>query len=165
MRIAVYPGSFDPVTNGHVDIIRRASTIFDEVIVTIAYNQNKKPLFTVDERVELLKAITADIPNVKVMSYSGLLVNLVEELNAKFIVRGLRAISDFELEFQLALMNKKLNHSIETVFLITKCEYSYVSSSLVKEVASLGGCIDDLVPELVKFKLQEKFKKLNEGGI
>jgi pantetheine-phosphate adenylyltransferase len=160
MRTAIYPGSFDPVTNGHVDIIRRASTIFDQVIVTVAYNQKKKPLFTVEERIEILSQITADIPNVKIISFSGLLVNLLEEQNAKFIVRGLRAISDFEMEFQLALMNKKLDHNIETVFLMTKCEYSYVSSSLIKEVASLGGCIDGLVPELVKFKLQEKFNKI-----
>lgn len=160
MRKAIYPGSFDPVTNGHMDIIRRASAIFDQVVVTVAYNQSKKPLFTVEERIKILTQITADIPNVEVICFSGLLVDLLEELNAKFIVRGLRATSDFEMEFQLALMNKKLNHKIETIFLMTKCEYSYVSSSLIKEVASLGGCIDGLVPELVKFKLQEKFNKI-----
>jgi pantetheine-phosphate adenylyltransferase len=162
MRTAVYPGSFDPITNGHYDIICRAAAIFDRLIVMIAINKNKKPLFDLKERMELVKEVVSRLPNVEVDCFEGLLMHYMEEIGAGFIVRGLRAISDFEFEFQLDLMNKKLNGGVETVFLMTRADYSYVSSSLVKEVASLQGCVDSLVPREVKEKLEEKFRSKEE---
>jgi pantetheine-phosphate adenylyltransferase len=147
MKIAVYPGSFDPITNGHDDIIKRASKVFDYVIVGVLVNPDKKGLFTIDERVELIKRVVKPYENVTVESFSGLLINFMREKNAKVIVKGLRAVSDFEYEFQMALMNNKLDSSIETVFMMTNAKYSYLSSSSVKQVAMFGGCIKGLVPD------------------
>lgn len=147
MRIAVYPGSFDPVTNGHLDIIKRSAKMFDKVIVAVVKNYNKKPLFSTEERVKLIQKSVKDLPNVEVESFKGLLMDYIHEKNAQVIVKGLRAISDFEYEFQMALMNRKLDPNIETIFLMTNHKYSFLSSSMVKEVASLGGCITGLVPD------------------
>ena len=156
MRIAVYPGSFDPVTNGHLDIIERSSKIFDIVIVSILENSTKKPMFTVEERIDLLKVVTKRFSNVKVDSFSGLLVNYLKEKEASVIIKGLRAISDFEYEFQMALMNNKLAPCIETLFMMTNSKYSYLSSSVVKEVASLGGCLKELVPDEIMPQIKNK---------
>jgi len=147
VRIAVYPGSFDPVTNGHLDIIKRSAKMFDKVIVAVVKNYNKKPLFSTEERVKLIQKSVKDLPNVEVESFKGLLMDYIHEKNAQVIVKGLRAISDFEYEFQMALMNRKLDPNIETIFLMTNHKYSFLSSSMVKEVASLGGCITGLVPD------------------
>ncbi|MGB9826184.1 MAG: pantetheine-phosphate adenylyltransferase, partial [Desulfofundulus sp.] len=148
----------DPVTNGHLDIISRAARIFDRVIVAVGRQANKKPLFSTEERVEMLRAVTADLPNVEVDSFDGLLVRYVRRRGANIIVRGLRAISDFDYEFQLTLTTKKLDDGIETLFMMTSSEYSFLSSSIVKEVASYGGCIRGMVPEVVEAKLREKYK-------
>ncbi|WMJ82084.1 pantetheine-phosphate adenylyltransferase [Clostridium sp. MB40-C1] len=145
-RSAVYPGSFDPITKGHLDIIKRASEIFDEVIVAVLINPDKKGLFNIEERVELIKRVTKDINNVKVESFHGLLVDYMNEKNSNVIIKGLRAVSDFEYELQMSHMNKKLDETIETVFLMTSAKYSYLSSSSIKQVVMFGGCIDDLVP-------------------
>lgn len=158
MNIAVYPGSFDPITNGHLNIIERAATIFDEVIVIVLVNPDKKGLFSIDERVELIKRVTKHIPNVKVESFSGLLVDYMNKNNVKVIIKGLRAISDFEYEFQMSLINKKLNPHIETLFMMTSSEYSYLSSSSVKQVAAFGGCIKDLVPDEIIEDIMLKFR-------
>ncbi|MGB9839120.1 pantetheine-phosphate adenylyltransferase [Thermovenabulum sp.] len=160
MKIAIYPGSFDPITNGHIDVIERSSKLFDRIIVAVLKNPNKKPLFTVEERIEMIKEATKNIENVEVESFSGLLVDFARMKNAKIIVKGLRAVSDFEYEFQMALMNKKLDSEIETVFIMTNVRYSYLSSSVVKEVAGFGGCIKDLVPPHVEMKLKEKICKI-----
>lgn len=149
MRIAVYPGSFDPITNGHEDIIKRAAQVFDEVIVAVLVNPEKKGLFQIDERVELIKKVIEPYSNVKVESFSGLLINYMKSQNAKVIIKGLRALSDFEYEFQMALMNNKLDSSIETLFMMTSAQYSYLSSSSVKQVAMFGGCIKGLVPDII----------------
>jgi pantetheine-phosphate adenylyltransferase len=149
MKIAVYPGSFDPITNGHEDIIRRAANVFDELIVAVLINPNKKGLFSIDERVELIKKVVKPYKNVTVESFSGLLTNFMKQREAKVIIKGLRAVSDFEYEFQMALMNNKLDSSIETLFMMTSAQYSYLSSSSVKQVASFGGCIKDLVPDII----------------
>lgn len=159
MNIAVYPGSFDPVTNGHLDIIKRASKIFDKLIVSVLVNPSKNPMFTIDERVELLKEVTKNIDNVEIDCFSGLLIDYVKSKNSNVIVKGLRMISDFEYEFQMALINKKLNPDIETLFFVANNKYGYLSSSVVKEVASFGGCLSDLVPDIVIKKLFEKLKK------
>lgn len=158
MITVIYPGSFDPVTNGHLDIIKRSAKIFDQVIVAVLKNPNKNPLFTMEERVEMLKQSTKEISNVKVDSFSGLLVDYAKHKNADAIVKGLRAVSDFETEFQMALMNKKLNNEIETFFMTTSSKYSYLSSSLVKEVAKFEGCVKGLVPENVETRLLDKLK-------
>ncbi|HCW05025.1 MAG TPA: pantetheine-phosphate adenylyltransferase [Clostridium sp.] len=149
MKIAVYPGSFDPITNGHEDIIRRAANVFDELIVAVLINPDKKGLFSIDERVELIKKVVKPYKNVTVESFSGLLTNFMKQREAKVIIKGLRAVSDFEYEFQMALMNNKLDSSIETLFMMTSAQYSYLSSSSVKQVASFGGCIKDLVPDII----------------
>ena len=154
--LAVYPGSFDPLTNGHVDIITRGARLFDRIIVAILVNAEKTPLFNMAERVEIARAVFKDYANVEVDTFDGLLVDYVQRRKAGVIVRGLRAISDFEFEFQLALMNRRLNSEIETVFMMPAEQYSYISSRLVREVAQLGGNIDCLVPELVAQKLREK---------
>lgn len=146
MSRAVYPGSFDPITNGHLDIIKRASRIFDEVIVAVLVNPDKKGLFNIEERVELIKKVTSSIKNVKVESFQGLLVDYVKQKEAKIIVKGLRTVTDFEYELQMALMNKTLNSEIETVSLMTNPKYSYISSSSIKQVVNFGGNIKDLVP-------------------
>jgi len=159
LKIGVYPGSFDPVTNGHLDIIERASKIFDKLIVAVLVNPNKTPVFDIEERVELLKETTEHLPNVEVKAFKGLLIDFMKQENAKVIVKGLRAVSDFEYEFQMALLNKKLEPSIETIFMMTNSKYSYLSSSMVKEVARFGGCIEDLVPEKIAKKVMKKLNK------
>jgi pantetheine-phosphate adenylyltransferase len=159
MKIAVYPGSFDPVTNGHMDIIVRSSKIFDKLIVAVAKNRNKTPLFTVEERMELLKKAVDGLQNVEVDHFEGLLVDFMRKKNAKVIVKGLRAISDFEYEFQMALMNRKLEPEVETVFMMTNYQYSFLSSSIVKEVGTLGGCIRELVPEAILSDIVKKLRK------
>lgn len=156
MKRAVYPGSFDPITNGHIDIIKRAVKLFDELIVAVLVNPAKTPLFTVEERMELIRESLNDMPNVKVDNFTGLLVHYVSRIKADVIIRGLRAVSDFESEFQMALMNKRLNPDVEIVFLMTSYEYSYLSSGIVKEVVRLGGSVNGLVPECVEVKLLEK---------
>ncbi len=157
MRTAVYPGSFDPITNGHIDLIERALCIFDRLIVAVAEQRSKSPLFNMEERVEMVRETTKKHDRVIVDRISGLTVDYVKEQGASVIVRGLRAISDFEFELQMALMNRKLSAEIETVFLMPSIQYSYIRSSLVKEVASLGGCLEGLVPDPVIQRLREKF--------
>jgi len=158
-QVVVYPGSFDPVTNGHLDIIKRAAKIFDKVIVAVFKNPQKKPLFTMEERVELLKEATKDLEKVCVDSFSGLTMDYVRSKKAIAIIRGLRAVSDFEGEFQMALLNKELNNEVETIFFMSDIKYAYLSSSAVKEVAQFGGNIDGLVPEVVKKALAEKYAR------
>lgn len=148
-RIAVYPGSFDPIHNGHLDIIERCCPLFDEVVVAVLNNTQKNPLFSIDERVEMIGGVISEWPGCRVESFTGLLVHFMERIGARTIVRGLRAVSDFEAEFQMALMNRRLDPRMETVFLTPKEEYSYLSSRLVKEVCLLGGDLEGLVPELV----------------
>lgn len=157
MAKAVYPGSFDPITNGHLDIIKRASEIFDEVIVAVATNSSKEPLFSIEVRIEIIKRVIDQFPNVRVSTFNGLLVEYCTEQKANVIIKGLRAVSDFEYEFQMASINKKLGDHIETLFMMTNTKYSYLSSSLVKEIANLKGNIDDLVPPEVLPLLAEKF--------
>lgn len=156
MKIAVYPGSFDPITKGHLDIIKRASKVFDKLIVGVLNNPNKNPMFTLEERVELIKKSTDELENIEVDCFSGLLIDYMIDNDINVIVKGLRAISDFEYEFQMALMNRKLNSEIETMFMMTNSDYSYLSSSLVKEVYKFGGCIDSLVPNIVLEKMKLK---------
>lgn len=157
-KIVVYPGSFDPITNGHLDIIQRASKIFDKVIVAVLENPEKKnPLFNVNERVELIKRVTKDIENVEVESFKGLLIDFMRKKESKIIIKGLRAVSDFEYEFQMALMNNKLDENIETLFMMTSSQYSYLSSSSVKQVAMYGGCLRGLVPDEIINDIKEKF--------
>ncbi len=156
-KLAICPGSFDPITNGHLDIIQRGAKIFDEVIVAIFNNQSKTPLFTVDERIHLIEQSTKDIPNVSVDVSEGLLVDYAHHRNAHAVLRGLRAVSDFEYEMQITSMNKKLEPEIETFFMMTNNQYSFLSSSIVKEVAKYHGNISDLVPEVVRAALVTKF--------
>ena len=162
MKLAICPGSFDPVTCGHLDIVSRAAAMFDKVIVVVMVNNNKHPLFTQEERVELLRRATASMPNVEVEAYSGMLAEYAREKQANVIVKGLRAMSDFEYEFQMALTNRKLNPLVETVFLTTNAEYMYLSSSLVKQVASLGGDIHEFVPECIVKDILEKYGRNEE---
>ena len=159
LRVALYPGSFDPLTLGHVDIIERGSSLFDIIIVAVLENIEKTPMFTVEERLEMIGETFAKLDNVEADSFSGLLVDYAAKRNATTIVRGIRAISDFEYEFQMALMNRRLAPSIETVFMMPAEEYSYVSSRLVKEVATLGGNITGLVPKGVEKRLYERARK------
>jgi pantetheine-phosphate adenylyltransferase len=154
--LAVYPGSFDPLTNGHVDIIARGARLFDRIIVAIAVNAEKAPLFTMDERVEIARAVFKDQPTVEIEAFDGLLVDYVARRRADVIVRGLRAVSDFEFEFQMALMNRRLNGKIETVFMMPAEQYSYISSRLIKEVFALGGQVHGLVPDMVEARLRDK---------
>lgn len=159
MRIAVCPGSFDPVTNGHVDIFERASTMFDQIVVGVFHNPNKKPLFTMQERVDLLKESTVHIHNLQIDSFSGLLNEYVEQKKSKIIIRGLRAISDFEYEFQRALLLKRISPEIETVFMMTSNEYSFLSSSGIKELAQFDGNIRGLVPKCVEIEIKRRMKE------
>ena len=159
MKRAIYPGSFDPVTYGHIDIVKRAASNFDELIVAVLSNKAKSPLFSVEERVKILCNVFADIPNVKVMSYEGLLVDFAVKNNANVIIRGLRAVTDFEYELQLAQTNKVLEKGVETMFLITSLKYAYLSSSTVKEVASYGGDISKFLPPEVAKLTYDKFNK------
>ncbi len=154
--LAVYPGSFDPLTNGHVDIISRGARLFDRIIVAILVNSEKAPLFSVEERVEVTRAVFHGHPNVEVDTFDGLLVDYVERRRAHVIVRGLRAVSDFEFEFQMALMNQRLNAQIQTVFMMPAEQYTYISSRLIKEVFSLGGRVHGLVPDMVEARLRDK---------
>ncbi len=164
MKRAIYPGSFDPVTFGHLDVIKRASEIFDELIVGVLNNKGKSPLFSVDERVKILEEATKDLPNVKVDSFSGLLIDYAAEKNLHCAVRGLRAITDFEYELQIAQTNRLLSKGkLDTVFLTTSLEYSYLSSSGVKEIASFGGDISQCVPEFVEKLIIEKYQKAKEN--
>ena len=160
-KIAVYPGSFDPITNGHLDIIKRGIRMFDELIVLIAYNPNKKALFAVEERLEMIREVIKDCENVRVDSFDGLLVDYVKSTGANIILRGLRALSDFEYEFQLALINRRLNRDIETVFLMSGFKWFYTSSRIINEAASLGGSVKGLVPEIVNQKLFQKYSNHN----
>jgi pantetheine-phosphate adenylyltransferase len=156
-HIAIYPGSFDPITYGHMDIIRRGLEIFDQVVIAVAQNSEKNSLFSVAERVELIGRLFADNRRLEVDTFDGLLVDYVVSRKARVILRGLRAVSDFEYEFQLAQMNHSISHQIETLFMMTSTQFGYLSSSIVKEVASLGGDIDNFVPPLVAAQLREKF--------
>lgn len=159
MRIAICPGSFDPVTLGHVDIITRASKLFDKVIVAVLVNMEKKPWFTIDERIDLLRQSTAEIENVEIAGFEGLLVDFARQNNATAIVKGLRAVSDFEYEFQMALTNNKLDQNIDTIFLTTSAENMYLSSSIVKQVGLLGGNVAPFVPECVHDEILSKIKQ------
>ncbi len=157
MRRAIYPGSFDPITYGHIDLVKRAVEMFDEIVVAIADNSRKSALFTHEERREMAQTALADVPQVRVIVFRGLLASLVEQESGCAIIRGLRAVSDFEYEFQMALMNRKQSPRAETVFLMPSLRYVYLSSNLIKEIARHHGKIDDLVPEIVKRRLAEKF--------
>ena len=159
MLRGIYPGSFDPVTFGHVDVITRSAGKVDELIVGVLNNKAKSPLFSVEERVKMLKEVTEDIPNVKIIPFEGLLVDFARKMKADLVIRGLRAITDFEYELQMAQTNHKLEPELETVFLTTSLEYSYLSSSTVKEVAAFGGDISRFVPEIVADRIAEKMKK------
>jgi len=157
-KIAVYPGTFDPFTAAHLDSVKRALRIFDEVIVAVAPSQKKRPLFTLEERLNMIRKSIEGLEGVKVEAFTGLLVDYVKDKKGAAIVRGLRAVSDFEYELQMALMNRRLNNEIETVFLMPSEEYSFLTSTMVKEVASFGGSVKNLVPEMVEKALREKFK-------
>jgi pantetheine-phosphate adenylyltransferase len=157
MRLAIYPGSFDPITNGHLDVIHRAAGLFDKLIVAVARDNAKNSLFTVEERVELIQATTGKAANIEVMPFQGLLVNFAREMGACALVRGLRAVSDFEFEFQLALMNRKLDPNLETMFLMPREEFTYISSRLVKEIGRLGGNIEPFAPANVVQALLRKY--------
>ena len=160
--VAIYPGSFDPVTNGHLDIIERGRQMFDRVVVAVAVNQEKKPMFTLRERVEMLGSVTRSWDNVQVDEFDGLLVEYAEQKKAGVIIRGIRAVTDFDYEVQMALMNRRLKDRIETVFLVPAEAYTYLSSSLVKEVASLGGSVTGLVPSLIEDQLQKRLLAIKE---
>ncbi len=157
-NIAVYPGTFDPITNGHIDLIKRSLGIFDEVIIALAPNPKKIPLFTPDERLGMIKTATKGLQNVKIDIFNGLLVDYAKKKKANAIIRGLRAVSDFEYEFQMALMNRRLDNKIETVFLMPSEEYSYLTSSIIKEIAAFKGSVNGLVPKIVAKKLNKKFE-------
>ncbi len=158
-HIAVYPGTFDPVTNGHIDLVERSLRIFGEVVVAVAENPKKAPLFPLEERIAMLKAVTANYKNVVIEGFDGLLVDYVRKKSAVAIIRGLRAVSDFEYEMQMALMNRRLDSNIETVFLMPNVEYSFITSTIVKEAASYGGDVSSLAPRVVVEKLKKKFGK------
>ncbi|MBO4280576.1 MAG: pantetheine-phosphate adenylyltransferase [Lachnospiraceae bacterium] len=156
MKVGIYAGSFDPVTLGHLDVIERASRIVDRLVIGVLNNTNKKPSFTADERVEFIKRVTKDIPNVEVKTFDGLTVDFAKQENARILVRGLRAVTDFEYELQIAQLNHKLDPKIDTIFLTTSVEYSYLSSSIVKEIAHFGGDISKLVPKEVRQDIVDK---------
>jgi pantetheine-phosphate adenylyltransferase len=161
--LAVYPGSFDPLTNGHVDIITRGARLFDRIIVAILVNVEKAPLFSMAERVEIARQVFTHLPNVEIDTFEGLLVDYVARRDAQVIVRGLRAVSDFEYEFQMALMNQRLNGKIETVFMMPAEQYTYTSSRLIKEVFALGGRVHGLVPDMVEDRLRRKVEDKARG--
>jgi pantetheine-phosphate adenylyltransferase len=165
MRTAVYPGSFDPITCGHLDIIKRASRVYDKVVVGVLNNSSKNPIFTAEERAKMIQRVTQGIGNVEVNIFSGLLVDFAKENKATVIVKGLRTVSDFEYEFQMALLNKALNPEYETMFMMTDTKYSYISSSMVKEVAKYSGCLDGLVPSEIIEQIREKYKNLAKGQV
>ncbi len=159
MRTVLYPGSFDPVTNGHLDVARRAARIFDRLLIGVAVNSEKNPLFSFDERIEILREVCKDMPHTEIVSFSSLLVNAVNDLNVSAVIRGIRAVSDFEYEFQMALMNRELNEKCETLFMMPSPEYSYVSSRLIKEIARCGGDISPFVPPVVAAAIAQKYGK------
>ena len=163
MSIAVYPGSFDPVTYGHLDIIKRSIRVFDKLVIGILLNSEKNPLFSMEERVEFLMEATKDMENVEVKSFSGLLVDFARENNADITVRGLRAVTDFEYELQIAQINNKLDSNLDTMFFTTSTEYAYLSSTIVREIASYHGGVSELVPPYVEQKLKQKFRERIEG--
>ena len=163
-RVAVYPGSFDPVTNGHVDLINRALHIFDKLIVTVALNPLKTHLFTMDERVNILQEVFKDDTRVVIDSFDCLLVEYLDKQNIHVVIRGLRAVLDFEYEFQMALMNRKLDKNIESVFLMTSYRWFYTSSKIIKEVASMGGSVEELVPKVVNRRLKDKYPKYKNAN-
>ena len=163
MRRAIYPGSFDPITNGHLDVIARARKLFDEVVVAVAHNIDKEPLFTLEERLELLRQVLGNESGVRIGQFDGLLVEFAVAQQANAVIRGLRAVSDFEFEFQMALMNRKLQGNVETIFLMPKEEYTYLSSRLVKEIARLGGDVSSFVPPAAAKALGNKFTKPKSG--
>lgn len=158
-KIGVYPGSLDPITNGHVDLVQRGLRLFDRIIIAVAPNVNKSPFFTLEERVDLIRQVIGDNPRIEVDIIEGLLVDYARKKGASAVIRGLRAVSDFEYEFQLALMNRKMDADFETVFLMPSARYTYLSSSIIKEVAKFGGSLKDMVPEVVERKLKEKMNK------
>ncbi|MCL2376664.1 MAG: pantetheine-phosphate adenylyltransferase [Defluviitaleaceae bacterium] len=157
--IAIYPGTFDPATYGHIDIIMRASKVVDKLIVAVLNNSAKQPMFTVDERLQMLNETCGDISNIEITAFSGLLIEFAKHSGANAIIRGLRAVSDFEYEFQMALTNKILNEEVETLFISTSARYAYLSSSIVKEVAALGGCVESMVPAVIGDRLLQKIGK------
>ena len=161
MRIAVYPGSFDPITNGHLDIIERASKIFDKVIVGVLNNKNKQPRFTSEERVMLIRKVTGHLQNVETASFNGLLVDFAKEHSASVIIKGLRTVNDFEYEFQMALLNKTLDNDCETMFMMTNSQYSYISSSMVNELAGYKGDLAGLVPSEIIHYIKDKYEHDN----
>lgn len=161
MRTVVYPGSFDPCTNGHLDIIERSSRLFDRVIVAVLINSAKQPLFSVDERIEFLRTAAEKLPNVEIRSFSGLLIDFMKEMHADTVIKGIRAVSDFEYEFQMALTNKELLPNLETLFLHTSKEFMFLSSSIVKEIALYGGKLEGLVPSSIIPAIRAKFKNDN----
>ena len=162
-NIAVYPGSFDPVTNGHIDLIQRSAALFDEVVVAILRNSSKTPLFSINERGAMLESAVSGIGNVSITDFSGLLVDFAEQIGASVIIRGIRAISDYEYELQMALINRRLSSRVETVFMLPAETYSFVSSKLIKEIASHGGALSGLVPEDVENRLRKRFATENAG--
>ncbi|HIS55877.1 MAG: pantetheine-phosphate adenylyltransferase [Lachnospiraceae bacterium] len=164
MKSAIYPGSFDPVTYGHLDIIERASQVMDHLIVGVLNNNAKSPLFSVEERVKMLREVTAHLPNVEVQSFGGLLVDFAVQSNANVIVRGLRAITDFEYELQMSQTNRKIAPNVDTIFFTTNLKYAYLSSSIVKEVAMYGGNIDEFVPPVIAGYIRQKFDRGSEGS-
>lgn len=159
MKIAIYPGSFDPITNGHVDVVKRTAAVFDKVIIAVSVNSQKVPLFSIEERIELANSIFSDYDNVEVSTFTGLLAEYAKSVGAKTIIKGLRAVSDFEYEFQMAHMNKKINPDVETMFMMSNQKYSYLSSSIVKEVGRLGGDLTDLVPEQIIDKIYKRLRR------
>lgn len=158
-KIALYPGTFDPVTNGHLDIIQRAAVLFDEVVVSIALNRNKQPLFSVDERLDMIRDVVKEFPNVRADTFTGLIVDHCKRIGAIALIRGLRAVSDFEIELQMALVNRKIGGNVETVFLMPNEKNTYLSSSVIREIASFRGDVTAFVPLIVKEKLTERFKQ------
>ena len=161
MKRAIYPGTFDPVTYGHIDVIRRSAKIVDELVIGVLVNNQKTPLFSPEERVEMLESVVKDIPNVRVVAFNGLLIDFAEEQNANFVIRGLRAVTDFEYELQMAQTNRIIDPDIDTIFLTTSLEYAYLSSSTVREVASFNGDISKFVPEHIAELVKKKFSERN----